>query len=186
MSVEIPTTEPLSVYAGDTWKWRREDLASDYPASAWTLTYYLTRAASKVTIVATADGDNFVVTVAKATTAAIAAGSYFWAAFASSATERAKIDSGTIEVLPDLAASAALDRRTHGQKVLDAIEAVIEGRATVDQVGYTIGGRRLDKTPIADLLMLRGHYKDEVAGEQIAERIANGLGNPRRILARFS
>jgi len=182
---DIPTTEPTSVWAGDTWKWRREDL-TDYPATAYTLSYYLHNASASATITATADGSNFAVTVAKAVTALIAAGRYFWAAFVSDTTERFQVDSGTIEVLPNLAASAATDRRTHARKVLEAIEAVLESRATVDQAGYTIAGRRLDKTPIADLLMLRGHYRDECQAEEQAERIANGMGNPKRILARFS
>jgi hypothetical protein len=185
MAADIPTTEPSSAYAGDTWKWRREDL-TDYPATAWTLTYYLTRAAASATIVAVADGSYFSVTVAKAVTALISAGKYFWAAFVSDATERFQVDQGTIEVLPDIAASAALDRRTHARKVLEAIEAVLESRATVDQMGYTIAGRRLDRMPIADLLTLRGHYRDECDTEDQAERIANGLGNPKRILVRFS
>ena len=39
MAQSIPTTEPTRLRAGDTWQWRREDL-SDYPATAWTLTYW--------------------------------------------------------------------------------------------------------------------------------------------------
>lgn len=185
MAAEIPTTEPVQVWAGDTWKWKREDL-TDYPATSYTLTYYLHNESASATIVATADGGNFSVTVAKATTAAIAAGKYFWAAFVNDTTERYKVDSGTIEVLPDLTASAATDRRTHARKVLEAIEAVLESRATVDQAGYTIAGRRLDRTPIADLLALRAAYRAECDAEEQAERISNGMGNPKRILVRFS
>ena len=68
----IPTSEPDSLRIGDTWQWRREDLF-DYPASAWTLIYYFRNATSHFDVTASADGSYFAVTVAKATTAALAA-----------------------------------------------------------------------------------------------------------------
>ncbi len=50
---------------------------SDYPASEWTLTYYLRKdGATATSFSATADGDTHLVTVAAATTAGYAAGVY--------------------------------------------------------------------------------------------------------------
>ena len=69
---------------------------------------------------------------------------------------------------------------SHAQTVLDAIEAVIENRASLDQQSYTIAGRRLDRMPIADLLMLRDRYKAEVFKEEVEARIAAGLGGSKR------
>jgi len=45
--VTIPTNEPSTIIAGDTWQWSRRDL-SDYPASSWTLEYYLLKADNKL------------------------------------------------------------------------------------------------------------------------------------------
>lgn len=174
---DIPTNEPRQLRAGDTWEWRREDLAADYPAPTWTLTYRFKNAAGGFEIVASASGSFFAVTHAAATTATIAAGTYDWAAQVSSGAFKYTVDSGTLEVLPNLfsgTASAASDQRTHNRKTLDAIKAVIEGRATVDQQEYTIAGRSLKRTPMADLLMLLNFYETRVNAEIAEENLRNG------------
>src|SRR5574340_367386 len=77
MAYTAPTNEPSALRAGDTWSWRREDLG-DYPASSWTLKYYFRNSSAKFDATATADGDDFEVTVAKATTAGYTVGWYDW------------------------------------------------------------------------------------------------------------
>jgi len=69
--------------------------------------------------------------------------------------------------------------------VLDAIEAVIENRATLDQESYQIGGRSLKRMPIADLMRLRQLYRAEVAGEEAAAKLAAGLGTARKVQVRL-
>ena len=67
--------EPEKLTSGVTWKWKKT--VSDYPASEWTLTYYLRKdGAAATSFSATADGDTHLVTVAAATTAGYAAGVY--------------------------------------------------------------------------------------------------------------
>jgi hypothetical protein len=68
---------------------------------------------------------------------------------------------------------------------LDAIEATIEGRASKDQESYSIQGRSLARTPIADLILLRGKYKAEYVQMQRAEKLRNGLGHGGNIKVRF-
>ena len=58
--------EPEKLTSGVTWKWKKT--LSDYPASEWTLTYYLRKDG------ATADGNTHLVTVAASTTSGYAAG----------------------------------------------------------------------------------------------------------------
>ena len=190
MAAEIKTTEPPEIIKGDTLKWNRQDISGDFPATTYTLTYEfrpLGTAGVAFTIAAAADGANYSVSEAKATTAAYTAGAYEWAAYADDGTERYRLDSGTIKVLEDLASPAAgYDGRSHGRVVVDAIEAVIEGRATKDQESYTIAGRSLNRTPIADLLKLRDRYIDELKREDQAESVANGLASGRIVLTRFS
>lgn len=182
-----PTNEPLELRAGDTWEWRRDDLTADYPADMWTLTYRFKNAAGGFEVTSTADGSNFAVSVAASTTAGYAAGTYSWAAQAVNGTTKKTVDTGTLKVLPNLfagSASTATDQRTHAKKVLDAIEAVIEGRATLDQEEFQIGGRMLKRTSIPHLLKLRSRYLDEVAREQAAEKLANGIGIARKLQVR--
>lgn len=179
-----PTTEPTEIRAGDLWEWRREDLTSDYPASSWTLTYRFKNAAGGFEVVATADGDHFAASVAAATSAAIASGVYAWQARVVSGLESYTIDTGETEVLPNLfagTASAASDQRTHARRTLEAIEAVIEGRATTDQQQYSIAGRSLTRIPIAELLAFRDRYRMAVAREDQANGVPNNYGRDRYV-----
>jgi hypothetical protein len=174
--METPTNEPSELRAGDTWKWRREDLEL-YPAPTWVLKYRAKNSAGGFEITAAASGTAHAVTVAAATTAAYAAGLYAWVAWVESGAERYTVDSGELRVLPDLragTATAAQDVRSHARRVLEAIEAVIEGRATRDQEEYRIADRMLKRTPIADLLALRDRYRAEVAAEDAARRLVAG------------
>lgn len=171
--------------AGDTLDFTTS--VPDYPASAgWTLTYKLIprTAGTVISFNAAADGDDYRAQVAAATTAAWAAGEYSWTAYAIKAGERHTVEQGTVKILADPAVVTAYDGRSHARKVLEAIEAVLENRATLDQKSYAIGGRSLERTPIADLLVLRDKYKSEVVREDAASRVANGLSGRGRLLAR--
>lgn len=183
MSADIPTTVPGELRAGDTWKWTVT--LADYPASAgWSVTWRFRNAAGGFEATAAASGDDHAVTLAAATTAAFAAGTYAWAAQAAKAGEKYTVDTGTLLVNPDVfagTASAAYDARSHARIVLDAVEAVLENRATLDQESYEIAGRALKRTPLQDLLKLRQHYLAAVQSEEAEERIRRGTGTGRRI-----
>ncbi len=180
----IPTREPAKVAAGDTWRWKRTDLAAEYPASdGWALTYVLLNASAKITFAASADGDAFLIHEAAADTISRAAGSYTWEASVAKGVDRFRVGTGTMEVGPDFHSVASLDMRSHARKALAAIEAVIERRAAKDQQEYAIDGRSLKRTPIADLLVLRDRYKREVEREEQAERLGRVSG--RMVVTRF-
>jgi hypothetical protein len=100
---------------------------------------------------------------------------------------RARVSSsGGVEILANPATVAAgYDNRGHARKVLDAIEAVLEQRASVDQQSYSINGRHLARTPIAELLRLRSVYRAQVAGEDAGEALNAGLGGGRKIQVRL-
>ena len=187
-NANFPTREPAELIIGDRWMWKRTDLGADYPPASYTLKYSLRldTAATEIEIAASASGTDFLVEVASVTTASYTAGTYRWQAYITrtSDSQRVLIGSGTVKVVANRDAST-VDPRSHAKKVLDAIEAVIESRATKDQEEYAINGRSLKRTPIADLLVLRGRYKAEVLAEERAERIKNGLDGGGRILVRF-
>ena len=181
--VDIPTIEPLSFSRGDTVKWTKT--LSDFPASVWTLTYEF-RGASSHQVVASASDDDHAVSLTPAETGTWNPGAYWWEAYADDGTDRHKAVSGTLEVTTDFATSDAVaDHRTHAAKVLDAIEATIEGRASRDQQAYSIAGRSLQLTPVADLLSLRDKYKVEVAAELAKEKVGRGESTSKQVLVRF-
>lgn len=158
-----PTSEPLSLVAGDSVAWTKT--LSDYPATdSWVLSYVLL-AAGKTPIVlsSTASQADHAVSKTAAETAAWAAGTYRWTAMVTKAGERKTIGSGTVEILPNPATQdSSHDPRTHAEKCLAAIEAVLEGRMSDPIIEYQIAGRMAKKIPHGDLLKLRIHYQAEV------------------------
>ena len=143
MALSIPTSEPSELRAGAPWQSRREDLC-DFPAPVWTLTYYFRNAAAFFDVVADADGDQFAVDVAKATTASQATGYYDWTAAVANGTERREIGRGSVVVVPDFSTAAVLDTRSNAKKLLDLVEAALD----------PFVHRVREKTPIEALLPL--------------------------------
>lgn len=189
-SANYPGREPARLVAGDRWAWKRTDLGVDYPPASYALKYSLRIAGSASTeIEATAgeSGAEYIVEVPSATTGVYTPGLYVWQAYITRASdsERVMVDSGTIEIIANADNSTA-DPRSHARKVLAAIEAVIEARASKDQEEYSIAGRSLKRTPLPDLLVLKDRYTAAVNSEIAAERIAKGLGDPRRVGVRFN
>jgi hypothetical protein len=188
-STNYPEIEPSQIVAGDRIAWKRTDLGTDYNPTSYALTYSARLedgGTTEIAITASESSLDYIVEVAAATSAAYTVGVYHWQAYItrSSDSERITIDNGTWEVLTNRDA-ATTDPRSHVEKVIDAIEAVIEGRASQDQAGYSIAGRSLSRTPIPELLVLRDRYRAEYVRIQREESILNGLGHSGRILTRF-
>lgn len=183
-----PQSEPEILVAGDRWAWKRTDLGADYPPASYALTYSarLESTGTEIEITASESGQDYIVEVASATTAGYTVGIYSWQAYITRTadSERVTVGSGTFEIVANRDA-ASTDPRSHAKKVLDAIEAILEDRATKDQQAYTIRGRSLSRTPIPDLLELRKVYKAEVAREKQAEDIAAGRGHSGKIKVRL-
>ena len=155
-----------------------------YPAPEWGLTLLL-RGPLKIDVVATAESAQHLLSATAQSTSLWPPGIYWWAARATRGAEVVQVDEGQAVVGVDLASiDEPHDARSHAEKVLSAIEAVIEGRASVDQQKYTINNRELWRTPIADLLLLRSRYRDEVRREQQARRGGQSLLG-RQIKVRF-
>ena len=182
---EPQSYEPEKLTGGVTWKWKKT--ITDYPASEWTLTYYLRKnGATATSFNATADGDTFLVTVAAATTANYATGVYDIVGVVVKAAEKYVVYDGIIEVLTNPASASAYDPRTHSRRVLDLIEAAMEGRIPNGMESYTIGGRSITKISLPDLRMLYEKYKMDVVMEEQAERLANGRRSGKNIGVRFN
>lgn len=164
MPAETSIAPPCEFRAGDTATWRRT--LADYPASeSWQLKYTLVGTAGAYAFTAAADGDDHVVTVAPATTAAWAAGRYVLTEYVTDGTSRFTLASTSVRVLADLAAaSEPLDTRSHASKVLDAIEAWLESQAPT-AAKFELAGRRLENYPLPELLTLRDRYRAEVRRE---------------------
>lgn len=186
MAAPIPDNEPLQIEAGDTLTWHK--LLPDYPTgNGWTLTYNLRHpTASAINITATEDAGQYLVNVAKATTATWTAGTYAAAGYVTSATERFQVFQGWIIILANFAAQTTADNRSHAKICLDAINAVIEGRATRDELSYSINGRSVSKIPFHELLKLRDYYSAIYTQELNALRSAQGMAQNNLVFAKFT
>ena len=174
---------PTSLQVGLTWEWGAS--FSDYPASTYTLVYTLINSDSKITITADADDDDYSVAVVPATTAAYTAGVYAYQATVTDGTDTYLVASGSIEITPSFSAATILDTRSHVKKVLDALEATIEGKATGDQQLIMVGGRQIMSWSPTEMMKFRDHYRAEYTAEQMADAVAAGNGSNRKIKVRF-
>lgn len=186
-SSNYPTTEPLKHIIGDRWAWKRTDLGTY--GTGFTLTYEArldSDGTTTFTFNGSWDGSAYVVEVASASTATYTKGTYSTSIYITrdSDSERVLIGQQTWTLDPNPATDAG-DTRSHAKTVLDAIEAVIEGRATSSQSEYQIKDRALKYMGVDELIKFRSFYKAEYQRELDAERIAQGLGSNRKILTRF-
>jgi len=177
-----------NIIAGDTLDF--QTAVTGYPATdGWTLKYYLTPRTIGTQIVLTAatasDGISYRLQVSPATSAGFAAGTYDWRARVEKTGAEVTVDQGSVEIQAKVAGLTASDNRSHARKVLDAIEALIETKGAADVIEYSIGSRSIKKMTTAELLPWRDKYRWEVADEESARRVADGLGNSRLVGVRF-
>jgi hypothetical protein len=175
---------PETIYAGDSLSWT--EVAGEYPAPTWTMSYAI-RGASVLDIDSVPDGVDHKFIVSATVTADLVPGFYSWQALVTDGLwERHTIATGNLTVRPNLPAQiTGFDGRSHAQKVLDAIEATMEGRATKSQALLQINNRQIQYLKPEELIKWRSFYKAEVAREKTAEKVAQGEEPGNRILTRF-
>lgn len=173
---------PSKLVAGDSLVLALVQAAQDYPASeSW---------ATKLTLVPIAGGtpleingsggaDSWNFAVTSVQSELFAAGLFRWSISAIKSGDRTTLDSGEIQVIAD-PAGTNVDARSHARKVLDALNATIEGRASTTQLEVEFeDGRRIKHMENSELLILRKEYARKVAAE---EQRRTG---PKKILARL-
>lgn len=156
----------------------------DYPADqGWEITYTLIGSSENQTFTSTPDGPDHLVSLASSDTTNWPAGDYHWVAQIGDGTDRYTLGEGRITIKADPASiTAGTDLRSHAEKMLEAIESVIEGRASQAAEEMSFEGRSIKFIPITELVPLRDRYRRMV--EQ--ERIAAGLApSTKRVLVRF-
>jgi hypothetical protein len=186
-----PSQEPNELVVGDYWVWRRDDLASNYPTDSYALTYEFHEdsgggGSHKFSITAIEANDTYYVEVPTTTTDDYSTGDYIWAAYITRTSDSARIqiDEGRTKITANLA-DTNVDLRSHAKKVLDNIEAVIEGRATIDQSSFSLGGRSLSRMSVDELMTFRDRYKAEYLKEIKLARIQNKQGSGNTIKIQF-
>jgi hypothetical protein len=180
----VLSAEPTTITAGDSISWTKS--FSDYPAIAWTLTYALVKSGALIEITAAADGDDYLIELAAATTADYDPGVYKYQAYITGGTsERYTVSFGTIEVLPDFASQdSGYDDRSFAKNCLDALESLIaSGKTASDTYSYSIGGRQMVHYSWDELMSARDKFKMEYQNELAAE---SGKTQSSIVKVRFS
>jgi hypothetical protein len=175
--------------AGDSLNYETQIV--DYPPSAgWTAKLRMAPigagAPVSVTANAVAETDSYRWQVGPGVTGAWSPGVYGWAIWVERAGERYTQQMGRLTVTQDPAtASAGIESRSQAERSLDAINALLEGRAATAQLRYKINGRELESYPLKDLLLLKSHFEAAVANERRAQGLSDPRGGARRILVRM-
>jgi len=176
MSTEL-TAFPESFPSGTTVKYRKT--LSDYPASGGgTLTLHLA-GAKNLDATAQADGDDYLVTLTPAATAALPAGLYRWVERWSDGTDVLQVGEGVTTITPDLAASAEGSQQEWLDRVIAALEAHIEGRLPAGIESGQIAGRLISKIPIKEAVQLLSSFRSQLY------HVANPQQVTRPVFVRF-
>jgi len=184
--------ENLSLYLGTTQSWYIE--TSVYKITdGWSAVLYLTNplyntiAINSTNDISYPERHNFSV-VGLTANAGNYKGSYY---LKKNGGVDGVIPVGTVDVViyPDLAtATTPIDLRGHAKKVLDALEACIEGRATqadIDVVRVVVGNDVSFEQDTSKLLVWYEKYKAYYQDELRAEKIAKTGMDTRKIKVRF-
>lgn len=175
--------EPGEIVVGDSAGW--SVALNDYPAPDWVLHYAMFNKDSNQSFDAAADGTDHKVSLASATTGAWAAGRYDWSAYVTKGSERESVATGVFIIKADPSLGLNYDGRSHARKMLEAIEATLEGRATrqdIELMKGQYGERAIERDP--DLLRKwRDEYKKEVKAEddQVALRAGKTVSRSTKI-----
>ena len=187
-SANFPTQVPSELQLGDFLAWKRDDLASDYPVADYSLSYEFNlidgSTAANFTLTATESGNEYIISTSSTTSYTL--GNYNWISYItrSSDSARVKLEEGYVEI-QDNYATTSNSVRSHAKKILDAVEAVLENRASMDQQSMSIAGRSLSRMSITDLMTFRDRYKAEYLKEVKIARIKNGLASGNTIKVNF-
>jgi hypothetical protein len=151
---------PSYIVAGTTFD--KIIVLTAYPAPDWELTAIL-RGPESIDLTAEPDSTNHHFIIAADITKTWSPGEYWYSLRATDGDVVVEVEAGKTTIKPNLALIAdGYDGRSHVERVLAAIEAVLEKRATIDQERYKINNRELWRTPVPDLLVLRDRYRAEL------------------------
>ncbi len=188
-SDNFATVEPEVLTIGDRWVWKRKDLGTAYSPSSYELSYSARlqgAGSTTISITASESGDDYLVEVASATTAAYTAGTYTWAAYItrSSDSQRIQIDSGEWKIKTNLSSDTS-DPRDHDEKMVDYLETTLESLAQKLTTSYSVSDRSNTLTSMEDVRNQLDYYRGKVKSEINKARVKSGQSTDSNLLLRF-
>jgi len=175
MAVETVSGLPAIIESGDTVIFT-EDF-TDYPVSAWGVKLYVSLNGTAVTNwTGSGSGSTYTFTLTAAQTAALTAGRYLFAFYATetATSQRELAKTGELDVLPNLAATQTAST---AQTLLTNIETAITALSSGENQSVSFNGQSFTKKDLGGLLRQRTQLQAEVIREK---RRADALRGIRR------
>ncbi len=170
----VPVGVPASLRAGDTVVFDilpiSDPALGNFTSSVYTLLAQFVSGELGLSAQVAAQGTGWRCTLSAANTQGLkgdsaSADSVTWTLSASAGGERYTLVEGTSLLWPDPAQQTS-GAKTHARRMLELIEAQIEGRLPADLQSYQIGGHAVVLLPMDQLLRLRSRYAAEVQAER--------------------
>jgi hypothetical protein len=190
MTVPVLNRAPDEITAGEDISWYAAPGGEYTPANGYALKLAMNKTDGTDTVAAisgvpTGDNLRWTLAIVSATSGGMAAGQWAYQIRAEHGTNgKQVVEIGRFEILPDFQLGA-VDARSHAQQVLDALNARIEGKATRDQLAYTVAGRTIQRLTPEQLRGWRAEYERRVRAEANRERRRRGLGTGDKIFTRW-
>lgn len=160
--------EPKEITAGFYYSWS-ENL-SDYPYSqGYRLKYKAIKSDSNFSLTASSgeDGDSHLVEITSETSSGYTAGVYQLTKYVEGLDgNKIHLGNTSLTVLFNPIDSGNTDTRTHERIMLEAIEALEQGRATKQQKSFSIAGRGIEYLSPEELIKWKNHYKRIVYAQE--------------------
>ncbi|MEO0797347.1 MAG: hypothetical protein AAFX93_19520 [Verrucomicrobiota bacterium] len=169
--------EPSVIYAKTSIFWKRTIdavyidgvlVASALAGEGYTAVYEMRNESGLIVINTGGSGRVYAVSESSVTTEAYAGGEYTWQLFLVNGDDRWLIDEGTMKIVGYSATGQ--DNRSQVKRILDAINATIEGRASRADMEYSIqtgsGSRSIKHASMEELIKARSHFSALYHAEQ--------------------
>lgn len=171
----LPESPPTRAHAGASWSWTFQHDA-DRPAPTWAVSYSIvgkTRLEWDQTWV-TVDGQLSTIAIPFAATEGLAGGTYDVTQIEETSTERKMTTLAPIAVLPNpLNVVGGKTKAARLEALIEACDALLEGRATDGMQSFMVFGRQLMSYPLSEIRGLKKGYEDQL---RAIRRKAGGFG----------
>ncbi|WP_341790617.1 hypothetical protein [Rickettsia endosymbiont of Polydrusus tereticollis] len=182
--MNTPNIEPTSFTVGETVQWQKE-IVNYSPKDGWQLVYCFRNFAYRFEVKAQAENNYYVIRLSSEETSKYKPAIYWWQSRIIKEEMQYVLENGEFVIKPNLALLDSYDGRSHVKQVLDALEATILGKASRDQLSYSISSRSLSRLSPTELLKWRDVYKAEYARNLQEEQLSKGLSGHNLIKIRF-
>lgn len=170
-------------YAADSLAWVISE-KDHLPSNNYVCRVILVNASSNIEMIATIDGDNFIINKTSVDTADFIPAKYkCFIVFSNSALNYVKqVDYSFIMISPDITTQTQYDYRTEAQKQLEVVNELLSGRLVDGVNAFSVNGRSVTLMTMTELMQVKSQLEDIVNNElSIIDKNATGKTNRNKL-----